>query len=107
MTRTDDTIEQLRFLAENWHRFSSWTRLQIILTVWWYVKVRRPVLRLTHRLKDHQKQFLVWLVVMLLFGLSFMALAQSVTRFQPQLALLLALMSAVFLFGLGVVQNGK
>jgi hypothetical protein len=107
MSRNDDTIEQLRFLAENWHRFSSWTRLQILLTIWWYVKVRRPLKRMAIHVGEGQIKLLLILVALLLLAMSFTGLSHSITRFQPHLALLLALMSAVFLFGLGMIQSGK
>jgi hypothetical protein len=107
MPRTEETIEQLRFLAENWHRFSSWTRVQIIVTIWWYVKVRRPLRRLAKRLGNKTVFLLFWLPVVLLLGLSFITLSRSATPFQPHIPLALALMVAAFLLSLSAVHNGK
>jgi hypothetical protein len=109
MSHTDDTIEQLRFLAENWHRFSNWTRIQIIVTIWWFVKIQRPVRRMSKRLglAGSQKQPLAWFFVFLLFSLSFVSLAVSVTRADPQLSVFLALISAGFLAGLVLVKSSR
>ena len=109
MSQTDETIEQLRFLAENWHRFSNWTRLQIIVTIWWFVKIQYPLHRMGKRLglPGIQIQSQGWLMILLLFSLSFITLALSATRVQPQLSLFLALISTGLLFGLVLVENRK
>ena len=109
MTQSDDTIEQLRFLAENWHRFSHWTRIQIIVTIWWFVKIQRPLRRMAKRLllPDSQRRSLTWLLVIILFCLSFIALAVTVNRVDPRLSLFLALLSAGFLASLMLLQNRR
>jgi hypothetical protein len=110
MTRSDDTIEQLRFLAENWHRFSHWTRIQIIVTIWWFVKIQRPLRRMAKRhglQSGSQRRSLAWLLVISLFCLSFIGLAATFTQVDPQLSLLLALLSAGFLASLVLLQNRK
>ncbi len=110
MSRIEETIEQLRFLAENWERFSTWTRIQIIVTVWWYVKVRRPFLRLIGQLRmgvDSSQAFLSWLPFLLVATLAATALSQLLGGLRPQFSILVATLSAVFAAGLGIYQSSK
>lgn len=100
MSRNDDTIAQLRFLAENWHRFSTWTRLRITLTVLWYVKVRRPYLRFTRRLTDSHSGLLFWPAVLLL-GISIALISRFPIQFNPYLVFLVTLASASFILMMG------
>ena len=109
MSNTDDTIEQLRFLAENWHRFSNWTRIQIIVTIWCFVRIQRPLRRMAKRLglTGSHRIFLALFLVFFLFILSFVSLAVSATRADPQLSLFLAFTSTCFLVGLMLVQSRR
>jgi hypothetical protein len=106
MSHIDDTIEQLRFLAENWHRFSYWTRIQIIVTIWWFVKVQRPLRLVSKRLGlwSSFRRSTNWHLVLLLFCLSFIGLIASVAQGSLQLSLFLALISAGLLAKLVLAQ---
>jgi hypothetical protein len=109
MSHIDDTIEQLRFLAENWHRFSYWTRIQIIVTIWWFVKVQRPLRRISKRLGlwGSHRRSTNWHLVILLFCLSFIGLIASAARGSHQLSLLLALLSTGLLAKLMLAQDRR
>ena len=100
MSRNNDTIEQLRFLAENWHRFSHWTRLRITLTVLWYVKVRRPYLRFTRSLSESHSGLMVWPAV-LLIGVSIAFIFRFPIQVNPYLVFLMTLTGASFILMMG------